>query len=186
MTYNIALIGSGIFAKEAHLPAIQETPSLALKAVYSRSLKSAKSLSENLSGVDLYSEDSNGKNYEELLKRDDIVGVIIALPILAQPEYIKKALLAGKHVFAEKPIAKDVASAQELLEFYNSKIKGSSKATFTIAENFRYVDSFVYGASQLSSLGRILGFRTRMNALVQKGGKYYETEWRKVPEYQGK
>lgn len=79
MTIGIALIGSGIFAKEEHLPAIQAVPSLVtLKAIYSRSLKSAKTLSENLSDADLYSEDSEGKTFDDLLKRDDIKGVIIA------------------------------------------------------------------------------------------------------------
>lgn len=33
-------------------------------------------------------------------------------------------------------------------------------------------------------MGRVLGFRVRMQTLVT-GGKYYETEWRKVPSYQG-
>ena len=40
------------------------------------------------------------------------------LPILVQPDFIKKALSAGKHVLAEKPIAKDVATATELLDWY--------------------------------------------------------------------
>jgi predicted dehydrogenase len=75
---GVALIGSGIFAKEEHLPAIQATPSLNLVAVYSRSLKSAQALSEKLSSVDLYSDDNDGKTYDDLLKRDDVKGVIIA------------------------------------------------------------------------------------------------------------
>ena len=78
MAIGIAIIGSGIFAKEEHLPAIQATPSLSLKAVYSRSLKSAQALSEKLSGVDLYSDDQSDKKFEDLLKRDDIKGVVIA------------------------------------------------------------------------------------------------------------
>jgi predicted dehydrogenase len=79
MTIGIALIGSGIFAKEEHLPAIQAASSLVtLKALYSRSFKSAKTLSEDLSDVDLYSDDSEGKTFDDLLKRDDIKGVIIA------------------------------------------------------------------------------------------------------------
>jgi predicted dehydrogenase len=79
MAVGIALIGSGIFAKEEHLPAIHAASSLVtLKALYSRSLKSAKTLSENLSEVDLYSDDSEGKTFDDLLKRDDIKGVIIA------------------------------------------------------------------------------------------------------------
>jgi hypothetical protein len=78
MAIGIAIIGSGIFAKEEHLPAIQDTPSLDLKAVYSRSLKSAKALSEKLSDVELYSDDQDGKKFDDLLKRDDIKGVVIA------------------------------------------------------------------------------------------------------------
>ncbi|KAF2026872.1 NAD(P)-binding protein [Setomelanomma holmii] len=183
MASGIALIGSGIFAKEEHLPAIQATPLLSLKAIYSRSLKSAKTLCENLSGVELYSDDSEGKKYDDLLRRDDIKGVVIALPILAQPDYIKKALAAGKHVLAEKPIAKDIATAQDLLKW--TKESSNTSATYTVAENFRFLDSFVYGSQVASTLGRVLTFRARVAAYVAPGGKYFETSWRKVPEYQG-
>lgn len=60
-------------------PAVQEAKEFTLKAIYSRSLKSAQSLADGLSGVDLYSEDSgSGKAYDDLLARSDIVAVIIA------------------------------------------------------------------------------------------------------------
>lgn len=36
----------------------------------------------------------------------------------------------------------------------------------------------------MKSLGKIQNFRMRLNALV-KGGKYFETPWRKTPQYQG-
>lgn len=79
MTIGIAIIGSGIFAKEEHLPAIQATPALSLKAVYSRSKKSARILAENLSDVAIYSDDSaEGNNFDDLLQRDDVIGVVIA------------------------------------------------------------------------------------------------------------
>ncbi|KAF2011506.1 NAD(P)-binding protein [Aaosphaeria arxii CBS 175.79] len=185
MSTGVALIGSGIFAKEEHLPAIRSTPLLTLKAVYSRSLASAKGLSEGLSDVELYSEDQEGRTFDKLLERTDIAAVVIALPILVQPEFIKKALSAGKHVLAEKPIAKDVATAVELVNWYNSNIKKTGGPTFSIAENFRYIDSYVYGASQVAQLGRVLGFRTRVSAFVKAGTKYFETAWRKKPEYQG-
>ncbi|KAI4688928.1 uncharacterized protein J4E84_004861 [Alternaria hordeiaustralica] len=183
MSIGIAIIGSGIFAKEEHLPAIQDTPSLSLKAVYSRSLKSAKALSEKLSDVELYSDDQDGKKFEDLLKRDDVKGVVIALPILAQPDYIKKALAAGKHVFAEKPIAKDLATARELLSW--TQDSSNTSAVYTVAENFRFIDSYVWGSEQVASLGRILTFRVRVAAMVSAGSKYYETEWRKKPDHQG-
>jgi len=106
------------------------------------------------------------------------------LPILVQPDYIKKALSAGKHVIAEKPIAKDVATASELLSWISSNVP-SSGPTFSVAENFRFMESFLHAASQISSLGRILSFRTKIQNMVMPGGKYFETAWRKKPEYQG-
>lgn len=157
-----------------------------LKAIYSRSLSSAEKLSKDVdsSSPDLYADDAgNDKSYAKLLERSDIQAVVIALPIPAQPEYIKKALLAGKHVLSEKPVAKDMATAHELINWYHDKID-TKKTTWAVAENFRYLGRFQYGADQVKELGDILGFRLRMHAMVKPGSKYYETAWRKTPEYQ--
>ncbi|RDL37504.1 NAD(P)-binding Rossmann-fold containing protein [Venustampulla echinocandica] len=182
MSIGVAIIGSGIFAKEEHLPAVQACEHLSLKAIYSRSLKSAQAIN---SSVDLYSDDSgSGKTYYDLLLRSDIQAVVIALPILTQPEYIEAALAAGKHVLSEKPVAKDIQSAERLIQYYKSdKVKGG--ATWAVAENFRYLGSFLFGAQEVKKLGRVLGFRIKMFGNVKPGGKYFETAWRKKPEYQG-
>jgi len=86
-------------------------------------------------------------------------------------------------VFAEKPIAKDLATAQDLLAWTQNS--SNTSATYTVAENFRFIDSYVWGSEQVASLGRILTFRVCVAAMVQAGSKYYETEWRKKPDYQG-
>ena len=130
---------------------------MTLKAVYSRSLKSAQNLA---TGVDLYSDDSgSGKTYHDLLLRDDIHAVILALPILKQPEFIEAALAAGKHVFSEKPVAGDIKRAEHLIKYYKSdKVKGG--ATWAVAENYRFLDSFEYGRQEVQRLGPRLGFRS--------------------------
>ncbi|MCJ1357227.1 MAG: hypothetical protein MMC33_007223 [Icmadophila ericetorum] len=185
MMIGVAIIGGGIFAREEHLPAVEASENLTLKAVYSRSLESAQSLSSKSSNVDLYSEDSGeGKGYIDLLKRSDIQAVIIALPILNQPEYIRRALSAGKHVLSEKPVAENVKDAEDLIKWYNSSID-NKRVTWSVAENQRYLNSFDYAQSQVQKLGRVLGFRTRVHTMVQPGSKYYETEWRKSPTHQG-
>lgn len=84
-------------------------------------------------------------------------------------------------MLAEKPIAKDVAAAKELIS-YASSISG---ATLSIAENFRFLERYEYASAQVKSLGRLLGFRVRVQNFVKPGGKYFETAWRKKPEYQG-
>ena len=100
---------------------------LTLRAVYSRSLKSAQALNVK---VDLYSDDAGaGKTYHDLLLRDEIHSVIIALPILSQPEYIEAALAAGKHVLSEKPISGDLKRAESLIKYYKSD-KVKNKATW--------------------------------------------------------
>lgn len=165
-----------------------------MKAIYSRSLKSAEAVSADLPSADdvtLYSDDFPGnekRNFADLLERRDIKAVIIALPIVVQPTFIRQALSAGKHVLAEKPLAKDVATGKELIDFYHSLPQpegDASPVTFGIAEQFRYLPPFLYAAERIRSMGRVLGFRHRLGASVQPGAKYFETPWRKTPEYQG-
>lgn len=86
-TLGVALIGAGIWATKALLPVILSNGKLQLKAIYSRSAKSAETLanSESLQHMtlDLY----NGEQYAQLLDREDIDAVIIALPIPQIPVY---------------------------------------------------------------------------------------------------
>lgn len=143
---------------------------LTLKAIYSRSLKSAQKLGVS---VDLYSDDSGaGKTYHDLLLRDDIHAVILALPILSQPEFIEAALVAGKHVLSEKPIAGDIKRAEHLIHFYKSdKVKGGAK--WAVAENFRFLQSVDYGRQEIQRLGKVLGFAVKNFGNIEKGMKYY-------------
>ncbi|KAI0881682.1 oxidoreductase family protein [Annulohypoxylon maeteangense] len=187
---GVAIIGGGIFVKEQHIPAALASPLLDIKAIWSRSRKTAEDAAKEIpskaaSSVDLYSTDSGeGKAYEDILKREDISGVILALPIVDQPSYIEKALAAGKHVLAEKPIAKDVATAVKLIEYYK-KVSAETNASFAIAENFRFLQGWAYGAEQIKKLGKVTGFVVRLNSMMAKENKYYNTPWRTVPEYQG-
>ena len=172
---------------------MEASKDLTLKAVYSRSLKSAKTLSSDTSNVDLYSDDSgSGKGYKDLLQRSDIHAVIIAsvpqlymtkgtieltssktrLPILNQPEYIRAALSAGKHVLSEKPIAENVKDAADLIQWYHSNID-TKRVTWAVAENFRYLNSFDHAQQEVQKLGRVLGFRVRLYGNVEAGSKYY-------------
>ncbi len=139
---------------------------------------------------DLYAEDAGpGRALADLLARTDISAVVVALPILAQPEFVRAALAAGKHVLAEKPIAKDVATAQELIAYASSEDIRRTGATLSIAENQRYFPRFTYALAQAAAAGRDFGkvthFSIRVSAMVGEDSKYYNTAWRKTPQYQG-
>lgn len=186
---GVAIIGGGIFARTEHLPAVLASPLVSLKAIWSRSLNSAQDtanlIPDGAASVDLYSTDSReGKSYDDILKRSDITGVILALPIVDQVAYIEKALAAGKHVLAEKPIAPDVASAQKLIAYYQ-KVSVQTKATLAIAENYRFNKGWAYGAEEIKKLGRVTGFVVRLNSKMAPDNKYVKTAWRAKPEYQG-
>lgn len=175
---------------------MQAVKDLDLKAIYSRSLKSAQDLASNTTDINLYSEDSGaGRSYTDLLNRSDISAVIIgyvkpdrdrayynfgksnminSLPILVQPDFIRQALLAGKHVLSEKPIAKDVATARELLSWYQNNID-TSKVFWAVGENFRYMTKFLFAAEQVRQMGQVRNFRVNVHSLVKQDNKYYCT-----------
>ncbi|KAI1156984.1 hypothetical protein F4825DRAFT_141882 [Nemania diffusa] len=186
---GIALVGGGIFIKEQHLPAVLACPLVSVKAVWSRSLKSAeetaKILADGGTTVDVYSSESGPeKSYDELLNRKDIVGLILALPIMDQSSYTEKALAAGKHVLAEKPIAHSLDAAIKLIENYK-KVSTETRATLSIAENFRFQKGWFYAAEEIKKLGRITGFVVKLCSMMQTSNKYYNTPWRTVPQHQG-
>ncbi|KAH7026048.1 oxidoreductase [Microdochium trichocladiopsis] len=190
---GIAIVGSGIFVREQHLPAALATPLLTIKAIWSRSLSSAEQAAKLIpegsqAAVDLYSSDSGpGKGYDDLLKRSDIVGVILALPIPDMPAYIEKALAAGKHVLGEKPIAPTIGKALELVEYYKkvSADAGGQAATWSVAENFRFIPAYDYAVEQIKTLGKMTAFHVKVCNLMEESNKYYGTAWRAKPEFQG-
>ncbi|CAH0027450.1 unnamed protein product [Clonostachys rhizophaga] len=186
---GVAIIGSGIFVKEEHLPAVFKCADLSLKAIFSRSLSSAQKTAELVPEgqpkPQLYAADAgSGREYQDLLSQQDIQAVIIALPILTQPEYIKAALAAGKHVLAEKPIAADVAGARDLIDYY-TKVAPEKNVTLSIAENVRFKPALSYANEQARQLGRATHFSIRVFSHMKTDSMWYNTEWRKTPGYQG-
>lgn len=54
-------------------------------------------------------------SWEAMLEREDVDAVVICLPHALHAECAEAALLAGKHVFIEKPLATNFADAQQLV-----------------------------------------------------------------------
>lgn len=57
----------------------------------------------------------------DVLSRQDIQGVVVATPAETHFAIAQKALLAGKHVFVEKPLALQAKEAEELTELATDK-----------------------------------------------------------------
>lgn len=56
------------------------------------------------------------RKYQDLIDNDDLNAIVIATDVSSHFPMAKQALLAGKHVFIEKPFAACVAEAEELVD----------------------------------------------------------------------
>lgn len=91
------------------------------------------------------------------------------LPIKNQAGYIKRILMAGKHVLSEKPVSENVKEAKEMIDWYRS---GARSSTWCVAENWRYLKSYAYAREQIESLGQVTGFHGQQQTLVGENWKF--------------
>ncbi|KAF7762051.1 hypothetical protein Agabi119p4_8644 [Agaricus bisporus var. burnettii] len=192
---GVAILGAGLFAKEAHLPALAALGASAppLKAVYSRSEKSAKDLAQTAATIlklssppSVYFDNDSSSNLDVLLARSDISSVIVILPITTQPAIVLKALAAGKHVISEKPVAADVQSGLKLIADYNSNFK-SKNLIWRVAENFEAEAGYQAAAAAIRAgkIGQVHSFKAEKIDYIDTETKWYKTPWRTIPDYQG-
>jgi len=63
-----------------------------------------------------YPDISSTSNYKDLINDSDLDALVIATDVSSHYPLAKEALLAGKHVFVEKPFAASIGQAEELVE----------------------------------------------------------------------
>lgn len=97
---------------------------------------------------DKYKVPATGRltDYNELLKRDDVEAVSIALPNFLHEPVAVAAFEAGKHVLCEKPLSLDVPSGQHILDA--SKAAGK---TLMVCYNHRYRPEIVWLKGQIAN-----------------------------------
>jgi len=179
---RLALIGSGIFARDEHLRALKGLEEqFEVVAIYSRSLANAIALAKTLPhAVEAY------EDLGLLLARDDIDAVDIVLPIAVQPAVVEAALRAGKHVISEKPMAPDVATGRRLLAAAAELTRASGKV-WMVAENYRFEDAFAAAAQAVreGTIGRPVQFFWSRFMNISPQDKYYQTTWRRDNSFPG-
>jgi len=116
---GIGIIGCGSIAEIAHFPSIQQIPEAELIAVCDVGEEYTKR------GVKKWGAKAAFKDYQEMLKRDDIELVIIATPNVYHHEHAVACAQAGKHVIIEKPFACTNYEAWDIVNTakkYNTKV----------------------------------------------------------------
>ncbi|MHB1597891.1 MAG: Gfo/Idh/MocA family protein [Acidimicrobiales bacterium] len=104
----IALVGAGAIADLAHLPAYRRGGVEVVGLTDSDTARAAEVAQRHGVGR-IY------RDLDELLSDDRVEVVDIAVPAVAQPEIVRRALESGRHVLAQKPFAPSSAVASDLV-----------------------------------------------------------------------
>lgn len=172
---RLALIGAGLFARDAHIPAILTLGDLfKIVAVYSRTHENAA-----LRAAEIPYPVEATNDLDALLARQDIEAFDIVLPIDVMPPILEKALASGKHVISEKPIAPDMTTGRRLIAGH------TSGSVWMVAENWRYEDTFLQAANIIKQgeIGRPKMASWSIHSPINP--KYYATEWRRAGGFPG-
>ncbi|ANP56031.1 putative dehydrogenase [Streptomyces griseochromogenes] len=136
MTEESAVLGVGVLgcadiALRRGIPALLTTPGVRLAAVASRDGAKARTFAERF-----HCDAVEG--YDALLARTDIDAVYIPLPSGLHAEWADKALRAGKHVLAEKPLTTSAEATAAL-------VTTARERGLLLMENFMFVRHPLHG-----------------------------------------
>lgn len=108
---RFAVVGAGWISQEAFLPGVSTTENVSVTAIVSGSEESARRLADFHGVENVYGYD----DYDEMLRRDVVDAVYIALPNSMHCDYTVRALKAGKHALVEKPLATTVEECEAMI-----------------------------------------------------------------------
>lgn len=179
---RLAIIGTGLIVSSQHWPAINELGAeYQVVALANRTPGKAEALADDIAATTgarpvIYTD------HRELLAREPLDAVSLALPTYLNPEITEAALSAGCHVIAEKPIAASLADARPMLDWparYGRQLM--------IAENYRYTARFTRAAELIAAgaIGEPRLARWNVHAYMGPNNPYYRTAWRQEPAHPG-
>ncbi|HWL00616.1 MAG TPA: Gfo/Idh/MocA family oxidoreductase, partial [Parapedobacter sp.] len=105
---NVAIVGLGFGAE--FIPIYQQHPDANMYAICQRNEESLNKVG------DAFGIEKRYRDYDELLKDDQVDAVHINTPIPNHAEQSLKALRAGKHVACTVPMATTVEECRQLVE----------------------------------------------------------------------
>jgi predicted dehydrogenase len=103
------------WAAAAHIPALRALPNYEVRALSARSAESARAVGE-LFGVDAVFSD-----HEQLVSRPDVDVVAVTVKVPHHRELVSAALAAGKAVYCEWPLGRDLDDARALAALANDR-----------------------------------------------------------------
>ncbi|MGO9481606.1 MAG: Gfo/Idh/MocA family protein [Candidatus Kryptoniota bacterium] len=177
MKIKLGIIGTGIAARELHLPPLQNLKDkFEIAMVCNHTEPKAKEFSK-LAGGAPYVLD-----YHELLKNQEIEAVDIILPVELNLAVTQDALEAGKHVIVEKPIASNLQDAKVMTTFVQKY-----ERVMMVAENYRYNPVFNRVKEMIHDgrIGEPYSVFWDQFTVTGADNQYAKTKWRINHKYPG-
>lgn len=116
--------------------------------------------------------------YKKLLARDDVDLVILTTPPHFRPMHIAEAVKAGKHIFAEKPVAVDPVGVRSVMA--SAEIIDQKKLTFVAGTQMRRIAHLVAGMQRLhdGAIGELVsGQCVRLGGGMTNWGPKPQADW---------
>lgn len=108
---KVGIIGVGDIAQKSYLPGMNDAArEIVVEAVCDILPERAQSVGEKFGANRIYTD------YRKMLDEADIDLCIVLTPVATHAPFVRDALNAGKHVYSEKPVAMNRATADELCE----------------------------------------------------------------------
>lgn len=150
MGIKVGIIGSGSIAKYRHAPEYQANPHVDEIIFFDRNTERAKTLAQEYGGRTV-------ETVEELYNDPSIVAISDCSSNETHHIHSTQALLSGKHVLCEKPLAITVKEAEKILEA--ARISGKK---LMVGHNQRFTKAHQKAKELIDKkeLGEVLTFQT--------------------------
>jgi len=155
-TINIGMIGTGSIASR-FIPEAGFVNSNAISAAYNPDLDECRGF------CSIFNIPKTAETIDELFEACD--AVYIASPHYTHYEYVKAAILAGKHVLCETPFVLDKEQAEELLDLADEQ-----DVMVMVAHKTAYCPAFIHLCSLLKSgaIGEIVDINASVTTLTDE------------------
>jgi predicted dehydrogenase len=170
---KVGVIGTG-FIGPAHIEALRRLGFVEVAALSENNVETAQLKAKELSIDKVYLD------YKDLLRDPEIDVIHVCTPNYLHFQMSKDALIAGKHVLCEKPLAMNSKEAEELI-----RIAKERNLVNAVHFNIRFYP-LVHQAKMMVEKGE-LGKILAVNGSYQQDWLLYETDynWRLQPEFCG-
>lgn len=164
---KLAILGTGFIVQEGALKALKDVSEIETVAIFAlpRSRDKAEILAQENSIPKVFTD------YDELLADSEIDFIYVGLINSVHYEYTKRALMAGKNVIVEKPLASTAAEVEELRGLALQKNLYVFEAVTLL-----YLPNFDAIKEMLPKLGRIRAVTANYSQYSSRYDKYLQGE----------